>query len=174
VFIANSSFNHQFPYQGKHDITLVVTDENQCFDTITKPVRLYKPQANFTVDTIRGCVPFQPQFTDATQSDTTLSQWIWTLATGQQSLVQNPVGVYNPNVTRWFDVSMIAVDVLGCSDTVLKSNFVQAIRPPLNMIANQQLCEGDSNYFENLFHQQGTSYFWDFGNGSTSLLQNPG
>src|SRR5690606_4723109 len=71
IFMANASFNHQYTQPGKHFITLVVSDENYCTDTVTKWVKLFKPNAFFEVDTNKGCVPFKPQFFDKSQSDTT-------------------------------------------------------------------------------------------------------
>ena len=56
---------HNYANAGKYDVTLIVTDEFNCTDTMLKPeyVQVGGPYGTFGVDTTSGCVPLMVEFT---------------------------------------------------------------------------------------------------------------
>lgn len=56
---------HTYEYAGKYDVTLIVTDEYNCTDTMVKPkyVVVGGPYGTFAADTTSGCVPLKVTFT---------------------------------------------------------------------------------------------------------------
>src|SRR3989339_643053 len=106
---------------------LYVSDMNGCLDTAIQHVKIYKPDADFMVNDSTGCGNFTAQFTDLTQTDTTLSSWYWSFGNGTYSDEQHPLASYNS--TGNFTVNMIVSDILGCSDTINKLNYIHSSSP---------------------------------------------
>ena len=66
---------HTYEFAGKYDVTLIVTDEYNCTDTMLKPkyVVVGGPYGTFAADTTSGCVPLKVTFTfdvDVENTDT--------------------------------------------------------------------------------------------------------
>ena len=66
---------HSYEFAGKYDVTLIVTDEYNCTDTMLKPkyVVVGGPYGTFAADTTSGCVPLKVTFTfdvDVENTDT--------------------------------------------------------------------------------------------------------
>lgn len=57
--------SHNYTYEGKYDVTLIVTNSIHCTDTIIKKeyVRVDGPYGTFDIDTLHGCVPLTVHFT---------------------------------------------------------------------------------------------------------------
>lgn len=113
---------HIYPQTGANSYspTLVVEDTLGCKDTFvaTAPVVLQKPIADFTMsDSVAVCPPLIVQF-DATTS-TNATSYEWDLATGNTSTRSNPSEIYIDN--KNYVIKLIAIDGLGCRDTVEKS-----------------------------------------------------
>lgn len=168
VFSSGPWLTNTFTLKGYYPIYLIVSDDNKCKDTATAWVHAFHPEPNFSVDTFQGCVKFNPQFFDKTKTDTNLISWQWNFGNSSSSSLQNPKGFYNPNNTKWFDVSLTVTDTFGCTNSVTKKEFIRAIRPPYLLFTDPFLCTKEQSIFENSSHQPGHSYLWDFGNGSTS------
>ena len=75
-------------------VTLIVTDDNGCTDTITQSVLVYPtPIANFTAPTT--CVGTPTQFLDlSTNVSSPIAQWFWDFGDGTSSTIQNPSHIY--------------------------------------------------------------------------------
>lgn len=160
--------NAKILQKGKHPIQLIVSDENNCKDTANSWIKVFSPTPDFSVDTNKGCVVFSPQFTDLTQSDTTIVSWLWDFGNFNTSALQHPSASYNPPQTKKFDVKLTIENALGCTRTITKQEIVQAIRPPFLFFTDPLLCTKETAIFENLNHFSTNQYYWDFGNGDTS------
>src|SRR6185503_6550076 len=68
----NFSTPYAFQTSGSHEITLVVRDINECFDTIRKTVRVFGVDAEFIADSTTGCLPLDVTFNDTSTADTTI------------------------------------------------------------------------------------------------------
>lgn len=168
VFSSGPILNNTMTIKGYYPITLIVSDDNLCKDTAYSWMQIFDPEPDFAVDTFQGCVPFQPQFTDLTKTDTNLVFWNWDFWGGITLNSQNPQGNFTPNATKWYDVTYTVRDTFGCENSITRKSFLRAIKPPLLLFTDPFLCENEPTLLENMYHQQGNTYFFDFGNGDTS------
>jgi len=155
---------------GYFTVTLLVTDINGCDSTVIKinfvHVQAY-PLAAFTSDTlIASCYPLLVLFTDTSLGDY-ISGWQWDFGDQQAgSSLQNPA--HNYVYPGWYDVTLIVTTTYGCSDTIVKPQYIQVNGPyaELNLFPDT-ICKGDSVTF-NMVGDTNVYYFeWDFGDGNT-------
>jgi len=123
----------------------------------------------FTSDVISGCAPVTIQFFDS--SDTTFL-WNWTFEGGTPatSTAQNPVVTYaTPGV---YDVTLTAITQTASTFTVERLNYIAISGPPTADFSSATIGNSNSVIFTNN-SSNAISYFWDFGDGSTSTEANP-
>ncbi|MEL6804068.1 MAG: PKD domain-containing protein, partial [Bacteroidota bacterium] len=76
--------SHTYQTDGIYDITLAVADANGCTDTLTVPqyINIGDPDLAFTVSENQTCPGAVLTFTDSSQVDTPLVNWIWDFGDG--------------------------------------------------------------------------------------------
>jgi gliding motility-associated-like protein len=151
----------------------LINNYGTCADTITKPVRvLGLPVVNFTVpDSVDCDAPFTVNFQDLSAVGTA---WAWNFGDGGTSTQQNPVHTYTAN--GQYTVSLVVTNASGCRDSISKTQYIKIIKPTVAI--NGAPVEGCVPFTfsptPNVNAIDGVaSYFWDFGDGATSNLQNP-
>jgi len=159
---------HQFDSVGSFNIRLIVLDAAGCRDTLERyTVNVErKPSANFIADTTQAnCYPLAVNFSDL--SSASVTRWIWDLGNTDSILVQNPFRNFIQPGS--FDVSLIVFTQNGCSDTILKQDYIQITGPTADFsIAPDTACLNDPVTFTvNLTSGVG-SFRWAFGDGSSS------
>ncbi len=125
------------------------------------------PIADFSATPIDGCTPVVVQFTD--DSSNNPDSWDWTFPGGDPatSSVPNPTVTYNAAGT--YSVTL-EVSNAGGTDTKTENNFINVSPLPFaDFEASINLGTVD---FLNT-SQNGTSYFWDFGDGNNSTEFEP-
>ena len=128
------------------------------------------PVAGFQLSTNSGCIPFSISVTNTSLNST---QYEWNFGNGVTSTATQPAVMYS--TSGIFDITLVAKDGLGNSDTLTLTNAVTANSLPtanfnfnvINACLNQNLIT-----FSNL-STSGLNYTWDFGDGNSSLLENP-
>ena len=162
---------HTYTAQGIYTVSVIITTATGCKDTATVADGIIvgiKPQANFSAAPRDVCANLPVTFTDLSVADT-LTQWLWMFGDGGTSAAQNPVYVYQD--TGYFDVQLI-VWSNGCPDTIRFNNYVH-IKPPIARFIESFNC---GNPWQRTFTDQSIGadeWYWDFGDGTTSTLQNP-
>lgn len=150
----------------------VTASNGSCSGRDTVSVSMpYIPTAAFTNSTTT-CINTPIQFTDQSLTPGgVIYQWSWDFGDGTTSLQQNPVHQYAGPGT--YQVSLIIENTLGCLDTVQKTIVIAA--PPLAAFTAANACLGTSVNFTDQSGPAGTinSWNWNFGNGTSSVLQNP-
>lgn len=132
---------------------------------------IFKPQAAFSVNTLIGEMPFVVQFTDTSIYEPT--SWFWNFGDGSVSAEENPSHTYSRGGT--FTVTHIARNVAG-ADTVIFKDYiiVDDILPEGKISANTY--EGYAPceiIFTDASRNYPTSWYWDFGDNTSSTEQNP-
>ncbi|MCD4768839.1 MAG: FG-GAP-like repeat-containing protein [Bacteroidales bacterium] len=127
-------------------------------------------RADFSADTV--CSGSGTNFTDLTiTSGDPLTEWKWDFGDGNTSNIQNPVHTFtNAGV---FTVQLIAISI-SYSDTITKQVIILP-KPEADFTADHA-CLGTSTIFSNNTLPNGTtitSWYWDFGDGTSSDLQYP-
>ncbi len=126
--------------------------------------------ANFGINQTEGSVPLDVQFTDRTTGGPT--SWYWDFGDGTTSTLQNPehtyntAGIYTPILTASNEVgtstkiSTVTITAESSLDAHFRINQTEG-SVPLDVQFTDRTTGGP------------TSWYWDFGDGTTSTLQNP-
>lgn len=125
------------------------------------------PVADFLSVVTNNCVPGNVSFTDISTGNPT--SWLWTFEGGtpSTSTAQNPSVTYNnPGV---YDVTLEVSNNFG-TDEITKSNEIEILEGP---VAEWFVTVVDFLAIFNSTSINGESYFWDFGDGSFSMSENP-
>lgn len=153
---------------------LRVFSNKGCADTLTRNI-LVKPQvvANFSGDTI-GCAPFNTTF--RSQSFGAVS-YRWDFGDGRTATgtVVNHTFTNTGSIDSLYTVTLTASSFFNCDDVFTKVVRVQPT-PLVGFTATPLTQEfPDTTVFvTNTTNNGNWSYVWEFGDGTSSNLQNPG
>jgi gliding motility-associated-like protein len=144
-----------------------------CLDTAYQTISVYdNPIADFSAPITGSCkAPFTANFSN---SSTGAASYLWLFGDGNTSTVTAPAHTYT--TTGNFTVTLIATNINGCSDTIIKTAYIK-IQPPVVTINNLPFsgCAPVNFSFSASITSTDpvTDYLWDFGDGSTSTAINP-
>ncbi|GEM_PF-2192132 len=175
-----------FDMAGLYAVTLIQESDAGCVDSITKILRINPvPIAGFTIrpdTTVDSCGSSTAFFfNDSSISSVPLQyRWDFDLANPgtMTSFLRNP-GLRTFPDTGYFYIRLDVWNADSCWDSFTDTLFV----PPNSRVdfspRNPEACMGDEiQFYDSTSYRQGSSnttlrYFWDFGDGHTSTLQNP-
>ncbi|MEZ5055977.1 MAG: PKD domain-containing protein [Saprospiraceae bacterium] len=161
--------SHTYGMDGVYTVTLTAT--NDCgTTTYTQNIAIATaaPVALFDVNSQTGCAPFTVQFNNQSSANATSYQWSFPGGNPSSSTEENPVVVYdNPGT---YDVSLTATNTVG-DNTYSQSSFITVGSAP-SASFDFNLTDASASFNNN--STGGTSYTWDFGDGTTSNMQDPG
>jgi len=165
---------HTYLTSGTFTVTLMVTNEfgsdtmiKQNLITVNSAVPVAAFSANNTVIDQGNQIVFSDQSTNSPTS------WEWDFGDGTTSTIQNPTHTYLAAGT--FTVTLTVTNVFG-SDTMIKQNLitVNSAVPVAAFSTNTAVIDqGNQIIFSDQSTNSPTSWFWDFGDGNTSTVQNP-
>jgi gliding motility-associated-like protein len=144
---ADTSMNPKitFTEKGDHQVHLISFTADGCTDTSTLPVIVSKPVADFySHDTVSICSPAMVHFTSSSSVDAAI--FYWDFGDGSPVLKTTDTTVSHffkiKNGVSTFDIRLVAVDSFGCSDTMLKKNYIDILGPvPYFKMYNTKGCE---------------------------------
>lgn len=162
---------HTFANTGIYNVSLTVTNVFGCTNSssVQTITVLPQPTANFTYGSIL-CAQDVIQFTDATVG-AGMTSWSWDFGDGATSTAQHPTHAFALSGT--YNVTLIAGNGSGCSDTIVKPLIINTVPTPL-FTANVS-CAGTVTSFTD----QSTdavainTWYYDFADGNNSASQNP-
>ncbi|MDP9229687.1 MAG: PKD domain-containing protein, partial [Bacteroidota bacterium] len=164
-------FQHTYDSIGNYDVKLVVVDAKGCTDSIT--YREFVKVSTLKADWATGgatCPNAPLYFENRTTSDLPYSS-LWDFGDGQTSTAVSLNHVYTD--TGFYTVKLKVRDILGCEDSLIKTNVVQVSYPKASFTANNftTYCTPFQATFTNTstFYQ---SSYWDL-SLATSTQQNP-
>jgi PKD repeat protein len=164
---------HNYSTPGVYTVKLIAANADSC--TVVKTEAAYitihpKPSASFIVNQQSTCD--QNQVFDFISTGTGITNWFWDFGDGNTSQLQSPSHTYSAQGS--FTVSLIVANQYGCTDTMLKSAFINigAALVPTFTVNNQSGCLPFAASFNSTV-AGATSWLWDFGDGTTSALENP-
>ena len=168
--------NHTYANPGTYSVTLIVTTNNGCKDTIIKSVVVHPlPVALFS--TANVCNGTAVQFTDGSLilATDTLQSWKWNFADGSAlNTNQSPSHLYA--AAGSYPVQLLVVSKFGCKDSITKTSIVNP-NPVVNFTEDKETgCETLCVNFQDsssVLTGNNTHWLWSFGDASlTSSLQN--
>lgn len=112
----------------QYNITLAVTSNYGCSDTVTRPVKVYPlPTASFTSDVTYGDAPLDVDFSNLSAG---AASYFWNFGdTAGTSALANPSYTYTSLGT--YPVTLVASTAFGCTDTMVRYIFV--LEPVLDL-----------------------------------------
>jgi len=163
---------HAYALPGTYQVLLTVQGSNGCTDTLTMPVTsvaaLY---AGFGFSA--ACDGLPVYFYDSSYIVTgSITAWRWSFGDGAISLLQNPSHTYSSIGN--YNVMLIVTGDNGCMDTI--QSIVSVTVSPQAAFTVSSVCDTSLFSLTDASIQPGgaiASWSWSFGDGGTSLLQNP-
>ena len=166
---------HVFSSSGNFDISLRTSIQGECSytETITNYIEVFDdPNIVFTADANYSCdAPFVVEFEDNTLN---ANSWKWTFDNVSSSIIQNPIIEFD--TFGKFDVELEVTDINGCKSDLIKFEYIVVDNLIIDLsVSDSIICESDIVSFldSSASFFPITSYFYDFGDGSTSNMQNP-
>jgi len=170
ITIQNPS--HLFNQPGIYNVQLTVTSDSGCVSSITIPIDVYnKPEAMFNFND--NCYNYTITFNDQSTvtSELIINSWNWNFGDGNTSNTQNPIHTYQQAGS--YQVQLIVGVSANCTDTIVQtvntSNVIANFNYTLNCNSNLISLTDSSIANGSVI----TSWNWDFGDGNTSVSQNP-
>ena len=173
---------HEYAEPGTYLVCLTITDDDgECTNHVCHEITVHHPPAGncHALYSVHQADPdiLTFDFTDQSTSDGTIGSWLWDFGDGNTSTEQNPSHTYSEPGTYHVCLT-ITDDDEGCS-----SHFCHAliVHHPVEGVchasfrAHQNDPEQQIISFTDHSTSDGniTSWFWDFGDGNSSIEQNP-
>jgi gliding motility-associated-like protein len=175
-FLQNPSATYFNP--GKYTIKLVIKNGSLA-DSVVKLNYITinaLPKPLFKASDTTGCYPLTVHFTDQSQAqEGSITKWEWDLGDGSLSTQQNPVHVYTAPGS--YNVILRITNTAGCVSTLSKAQYIKlkdGVKADFSYTGSSQCTPPSVMHFIDKSTGTGVlSYQWLFGDGNTSVLQNP-
>ena len=164
----------QYSTGGTHTITLVITTQSGCKDTIVQQVVVYTPPVALFAGNGQGCAPVcVTNFQDSsTSTDGNITGWAWSFPGGSPASASTqipPTVCYNTPGT--YGASLIVTTTYGCSDTLSLTPLIDVHPWPhadFAMDHDKAPATDPVFAFNDLWSPNPgvTAWVWDFGDGS--------
>ncbi len=162
-----------------YTITLTVIDSNDVFVTTSLQITVYnKPTVDFSVNNVKGCIPFTANYTNTSPGNSTdIRNYFWDFGDGTTSSGDNlNVVSHIYTIPQSLSPTLVLTNSYGCQSSIQKNNFIQAISPPVSTFTASKtvLCNlKDTVNFKPTNILTTTNFLWDFGDGITSIQASP-
>lgn len=161
---------HKFANSGTYNVKLVAVSEFDCRDSITKQVTVIKaPNPDFSASLY--CSKSPTQFINTTVEDLPNPVYTWNFSDGISSALKNVTRTWPSPGPK--SATLKAKFSNGCEASVTK-NFTVLLQPNAQFDVND-ICNSETAIFVNKSSgdEANISYSWSFGDGGSSLIQNP-
>lgn len=160
---------HTYNNQGTYTVSLTVKNSKGCSNTLSVDTLIHtgtKPTASFTIPVTSTCASDAVKFIN--KSTGPVTSWLWTFGDGDSSTKQHPLHYFQD--TGYLKIILRAINN-GCVDSFQTKNLY--VKPPLVKLRTVINC--DSPYARTLLAKYlgPVSYYWDFGDGTTSTDKFP-
>ncbi len=174
-FSAEQNPNYVYPIPGNFDVTLQVTDQNSCVDTISKSVNYQPAPAIIVIDpsSFNGCQPLDVFFNNlSTPIDSTYTI-LWDFGNGDTSTEISPNYTYED--IGFYDVSLSITSPIGCSISDFFPNLITVRGSPTAdfSYSPEILSQFNNEVFFRDESEEAISWYWDFGDGTFSTQIDP-
>lgn len=163
---------HIYDNSGNYHVTLQCRNTDGCVSSVSspQPLTVSATHAAFDASHRMGCPPLDVDFTVLTQGQQLT--YDWDFGDGGTSTLPQPVHTYTGSGS--YDVRLIVSNTAGCSDTLFRSAYIQTMNPAAGYVPPPVTvgCAPFTTQFTDATFGA-VSWLWDFGDGTTSSLQNP-
>ncbi|MBN1415329.1 MAG: PKD domain-containing protein [Bacteroidales bacterium] len=154
---------------------LTVTSRNGCKNSVTKPFRIKKPTAIYTVDTTQGCFPLNVKFTDQSISDEPITSWEWIFGDGDKYTGTIDSAIHSYDSDGLFLSRLAITNNLNCKDTsyIIPVRVGKALLPDF-LISKTSVCPGEAIQFTDNTPQSNYIQSWHYTVAGASINTMPG
>jgi gliding motility-associated-like protein len=169
------SFSHNVNIPQNFNVRLIVETAQGCRDTSYNSVEVYPPiVADFSRQDTAGCSEFTLQFTNQSTGE---NQYLWDFDNGKTDRISDPVHTFEnaDTLDKIFDISLKVTSVYGCSDSIAKriTVYPQPVAAFVATPVNQKYPNATVN-LTNTGNRGPWSFDWEYGDGSSSKVRDPG
>ena len=169
---ASSNTTHSYGSDGSYTATLNITSAAGCSASISQAVQVYPlPVANFSAPTV--CRTNATAFTNLSNiSSGSITGWSWNFGDNGTSLAASPSHTYI--ITGAYNTTLVVTSDHGCRDTITQTVAINGL--PTASFSAPAVCAQSATQFVNASYSSTAgiaSYQWNFGDGNTSVLNNP-
>lgn len=162
--------SHTYVSDSIYDVTLITSNGIGCFDTLLMSSLIYVVTDSLNIilsDTSLGCLPYPVDFSNNVIGN---YSWLWDFGDGTTS--SNPLPTHVYTVPGTYTVSLSTQTANGCYLYISNySTFViEDFTAGFTALAVD--CSTLTVAFQDT-SSSGSSWFWNFGDGTTSNQQNP-
>lgn len=166
---------HIYTEAGNFNLMLIAYGYGNCADTFTKPLILKGPEAVLRYDPFKGCNPLTVSFGAASKN---AKEFVWDFGNGITQAGSDTALTYIYTEPGIYVPKLVVVDSGGCRVAVENKDTVVVYGVAAKYGVAQDLNTCDSvliNFADSstVFGDNITARSWDFGDGSTSALDNP-
>ncbi len=161
--------SHTYIAQGSYTVRLIITTSLGCTDTLTliNAVKVGTlPSADFSATPLIACAFSDVQFTDLSVP---ADEWLWDFGDGAISNLQNPTHQFT--TPGLFTIKLTAKNS-GCPDIETKTAYINVL-PPVSLFTAIPNCNNRTQFTFTDNSIGPLTWLWNFGDGTTSTLQNP-
>jgi gliding motility-associated-like protein len=165
---------HHYNASTFYTVTLLSTSNFSCTSTSSLVINLTnKVSANFTINSNSKCIGSEIKFTDiSTYSLNVINAWAWDFGNGNISSIQNPITTYS--AAGNYSVLLTSTSADGCKGFIKQTIRIGAPPKVQFGVSTVTACALATASFTDLSTSQpGSTFLWNFGNGTFSSLQNP-
>lgn len=161
---------HAYSGAGDFEVSLTITSNAGCVDSLVDSITIFpNPVATFTA--IGACENTPISITNNSTVASGSLTYAWSFGDGSTSTQATPNKSYSADTT--YDIILVANAGLGCIDRDTQS--VTIADSPVAQFTSNNGCLSDTVFFtdQSSVNNSTLSYDWDFGDGSSSINQNP-
>lgn len=165
-------FENVYTDTGFYNLKLLVEDINGCVDSISVPkaVGVFSPMVDFISPDTIVCPNTDVNFIN--KSTGVGLKYLWTLGEGDNSTLKDPIKKFANK--GFYDIGLTVTDTANCVTTLNRPRYIEVggARAIFEVSDSFASCPPLRVNFSNS-SIGAISYSWDFGNGNTSILQDP-
>ena len=155
--------SHTYTSTGPFNVTLTVTSNVGCINSIPVPLLTVHPQpvTDFTFSNNNGvCIGDAVTLTDITNGlDGTVTQWFWNLGDASTRNTRQVLN-YTYSSAQTFDVSLYTINSHGCASTLLTKQFTVHPYPVVDAGPDRVVLEGGSITIQSVVTGNDLQYLW--------------
>lgn len=170
---SNNTISHTYTTPGNYAVTMSVRDTSGCTKvaTVNNFIHPTFPFPSFAVDTFAcqgDIITYNAAATVAVGAD-----YIWDFGDGTDSTTTSTSITHAYTADNLYTVTLTVVDTNGCDSTITKTIRILKPTAGFSMSILNAGCGSLQSQFTDASTGFVTNWVWDFGTGSTSVLQNP-
>lgn len=164
--------SHTYLAPGNYSVTLIASSTGSCADTVTNIITVFPlPIVKFKADTV--CQGDSTSFFNLSYINTgNITGWHWDFGDGDTSSLKNPSHIYS--AAGNYTVTLTATSSNGCAGSLSVPILVYPLpNADFSFIPAPTADLIDPVVFSDLSTGSPVKWWWGFGDGDTSLIQNP-